>query len=136
MNIKIGDSARISKAFNSDEVAYYSKVCGDNNPLHTEISYAAKTKFGSPIVQGQYVASLFGGLLGSKLPGNGTIHLGQTLKFIKPVYVNELVTACIEVLNIREDKPIITFNCKVIKSDGTIAIEGDAVVIYKGEIFN
>jgi len=93
------------------------------------------TPFNKPIVPGLMVASLFGGLLGSKLPGKGTIHLGQTLQFLKPVYMNEEVEATIKIVSIRSDKPVITFQATCIKENGEIAITGEAVVIYKGEYF-
>jgi acyl dehydratase len=135
MNIKIGNTTSIKKVFTKEEVIRYATSSMDENPVHFDENYASKTFFKKPIVHGLFAASLFGGLLGSKLPGRGTIQLGQELKFIKPVFVGEAVTALIEVVAIREDKPIITFNCVLIKEDTSIAIEGKAVVMYKGEVF-
>lgn len=135
MHIKIGDIATTSKVFTLDEVRYYAESSADTNPVHYDFDYAYQTIFKKPIVQGLFVASLFGGLLGTHIPGKGTIHLGQSLKFMKPVFVNEEIQATIKVIQIRQDKPIITFECTVIKSDKTIAISGEAVVMYKGDFF-
>lgn len=129
--INIGDKVSFTKKFTQDEVNAYSKCSNDNNPIHYESEYVSNTIFKKPIVQGLMVAGLFGGLLGSTLPGKGTIHLGQDLKFLKPVYVNEEVKASIQVIHIRKDKPIITFSCIVEKNDKSIAIEGKAVVMFK-----
>jgi acyl dehydratase len=136
MKIKIGDKCSVSKYFSQEEVMSYAKLSLDNNPVHFDTNYAVKTMFKRPIVQGLLVASLFGGLLGSKIPGIGTIHLGQDLKFFKPVFVGEKVVATIEVISIRDDKPVITFLCQIIKEDMSVAIEGKAIVIYKGRYFN
>jgi acyl dehydratase len=135
MNLKIGDTVSIKKSFSQEEVLAYAKSSHDTNPVHFNVEYAAKTIFKKPIVQGLFVSSLFGGLLGSKLPGKGTIHLGQTLQFLKPVYVNEEVEASIRIISIRSDKPVITFKATCIKENGEIAITGEAVVIYRGENF-
>ena len=135
MKIAIGDKVSIKKSFSQEEVYSYSLVSNDTNPIHYDTEYASSTPFKKPIVHGLLAASLFGGLLGTELPGRGTIHLGQTLKFLKPVYVNELVEATIKVVSIRQDKPIITFEVICIKENGEIAIEGEAIVIYKGPQF-
>jgi len=133
--IRTGDKAAIEKRFSQEEVIAYAKSSNDNNPVHFDQDYAKKTVFEKPIVHGMLAASLFGGLLGSELPGKGTIHLGQELKFINPVMVGEKVLATIEVIHIREDKPVYTFDCQLTKEDGSVAIRGTAVVIYRGEVF-
>jgi len=126
----IGQSSGCKKAFTAEETLYYCRhLSGDNNPLHYDAEYAAKTRFKKCIVPGIMVSSLFGGILGSVLPGNGTIQLGQTCRFINPVFIDEEVEAVITITNIRQDKPVITFLTRVIKRDGTIAIEGEAVVL-------
>lgn len=135
MDIFLGNKASFKKTFTQEEVSSYTKTSGDSNPIHFDLEYAKMTPFNKPIVPGLQVASLFGGLLGSKLPGKGTIHLGQTLQFSKPVYINEEVEATIKVVSMRSDKPVITFDVTCVKDNGEIAITGEAVVIYKGEYF-
>jgi acyl dehydratase len=129
--LNIGDNAFIIKRFSTENVKDYLALSGDTNPIHYDKEYALTTPFRSCIVPGLLVGSLFGGLLGSKLPGNGTIHIGQTMYFKKPVFVDEVIKATIEIINIRIDKPIITFSTVCHKGDGTIAIEGEAVVKYE-----
>jgi enoyl-CoA hydratase len=126
--LKIGDKATLSKAFSESEVEYFAKISLDDNPIHLNQEYAESTVFGQRIVHGILVASLLSGLMGGKFPGHGTVYLGQSLNFKAPVYIGEEIEASVEVVKIREDKPIITLKTQCIKSDGTIALEGEAVV--------
>ncbi len=126
--LKVGDKATLVKIFSEEEVRIFTRISGDDNPLHGDPDYAEKTPFGQPIVHGLLVSSLFSGLLGAHLPGHGTIYLGQTLAFKAPVFLNEEVKASVEVIAVREDKPIITLKTECVKSDGTIAVQGEAVV--------
>ena len=127
-SIKLGQKVQIRKSFSEEEVLYYTKTSGDTNAIHHDIEYAKTTIFKKRIVPGLQVASLFGGLLGSKLPGEGTIHLGQTLFFKKPIYLDEEILAIIEVVNIRSDKPILTFKTTCYNSNNELAIDGEAIV--------
>ncbi|MCF8297654.1 MAG: MaoC family dehydratase [Saprospiraceae bacterium] len=126
--LKIGLKAEIVKSFSEKEVYQYTKSSIDTNPIHHDIEYAKSTIFKERIVPGLLVASLFGGMLGSELPGEGTIHLGSTLSFKKPVYFNSEVRAVIEIIKIREDKPIITFKTTCYNSNNEIVIDGNAIV--------
>ncbi|WPD23023.1 MAG: MaoC family dehydratase [Candidatus Electrothrix scaldis] len=126
--LQVGDKATLRKAFTASEVELFAQISGDDNPLHMNQEFAEKTPFGQPIVHGLLVASLFSGLLGGKFPGHGTIYLGQNISFKAPVFLNEVVEASVEIIKIREDKPVITLKTLCVKDDGTIAIEGEAVV--------
>jgi acyl dehydratase len=79
-------------------------------------------------VHGILVASLFSGLIGMKLPGEGSIYLGQHLSFKAPVAIGEQVTASVEIIKIRKDKPIITLRTVCVNSEGKVVIDGEAVV--------
>lgn len=126
-----GAKASVQKCFTIQEVMYYCKIIsGDSNPLHFDAAFASESGFGKCIVPGIMTTSLFGGLLGSELPGKGTIHLGQTSKFLLPVFVDETITALIELIDIRTDKPIYTFRTEIINSLRKIVLQGEAVVKY------
>jgi len=129
--LHIGIRAQVQKVFSQEEVVAYSKTSGDINPIHYDSVYASGTIFKSPIVQGILVTSLFGGLLGTTLPGPGTIHLGQKVRFTKPIFIGEKITAEIELIEKRDDKNILTFKSNVYKEDGELAITGEEVVMYK-----
>lgn len=125
----VGDKASISKAFTAEEVRRYAEISTDTNPVHLDPEFArANTRFGGCIVHGMLVASLFSALLGMRLPGMGTIYLGQNLTFKGPVLVGEEVTATVEILKVREDKPILTLRTVCVNSNGETVIEGEAVV--------
>ena len=128
IKFKIGDKSTLSKAFTEDEVKQFAEISFDDNPVHLNKEYAENTIFGQRIVHGLLVTSLFSGLIGGKLPGHGSVYLGQSISFKAPVFINEKIEASVEVVKIREDKPIVTLRTLCLKSDGTIAIEGEAVV--------
>jgi enoyl-CoA hydratase len=125
---KVGDKSTLVKAFTEGEVEQFAKISFDDNPVHLNKEYAENTIFGQRIVHGLLVTSLFSGLIGGKLPGHGSVYLGQSIRFKSPVFINEKVEASVEVVKVREDKPIVTLRTLCLKSDGTIAIEGEAVV--------
>ena len=126
--IFVGNSASISKIFTIKDVEEFADLSNDKNPVHLDEEFAKTSIFGQRVVHGMLVASLFSGLLGEKLPGEGTIYLGQTLNFTAPVSIGEEVTASVEIINIRDDKPIITLQTTCVNSSGKIVIEGEAVV--------
>ena len=126
--LKIGNIASIQKVFTMEIVEQFAEISTDKNPFHLNEEYGKASIFGQRIVHGMLVASLFSGLLGQKLPGEGTIYLGQTLNFKKPVFINEEVTASVEIIHMRDDKPIVKLKTICTNSKGEIVIEGEAVV--------
>ena len=128
-SIQIGDKASVKRRFSEQEVKYFAEMSGDASLIHLEETYAEKTIFKERIVHGLLVGSLFGGIFGSTLPGQGTVYLGQNFTFRKPVYIGEEVTAEVEITRIREDKKIVFFRTTIYKENLEIATEGDAVVM-------
>ena len=126
--LKIGDRASIIKRFVDEDILIFSELSQDKNPIHLESNFASKTNFGRQIVHGMLIASLFSGLLGEKFPGKGTIYLGQTITFIKPVFINETVTASVEIKYIRKDKPIYTLKTICETNLNGIVVDGEAIV--------
>ncbi len=125
-----GDAATLRRSFSADEVATYAALSGDMNPVHLDADYAAADpRFGQRIVHGMLLAGLISAVLGQELPGEGTIYLGQTVSFRAPVGLDEEVVARVEVLTIRDDKPIATLATTVTKPDGQVALTGEAVVL-------
>ena len=127
-NLKVGDKASLSKIFSDDDVREFSNLSLDKNPIHLDSIYAKESIFGKKIVHGILVASLFSALLGNKLPGKGSIYLGQSLNFKAPIYIGDEVTATVEVIKIRTDKPIVTLRTVGVNNNGQVVIEGEAVV--------
>jgi acyl dehydratase len=119
--------ARTTRAFTQKEVADFCSLCGDNNPLHTDPAFALKTRFGRCIVPGMLVGSIFSGLLGSVVPG--TIYVSQSLKWLRPVFMDEVTTAVVTIRQI--DRKFVTLDTSVkIARNGVDeeAVEGEAVV--------
>jgi acyl dehydratase len=128
IDLKVGQKASKTKSFTQEEVLQFSSLSEDSNPIHFDSDYSANTIFKKPINQGFLSAGLIGGLFGSELPGQGTVYLSQTMKFYKPIYVGDEVTAEIEIIDIEPSKPIITFRTVCKNNKGEIAIDGEALV--------
>lgn len=104
----------------------FSKISGDNNPIHTNAEFAAKTPFGRPIIHGIFSASVFSKVFGTMFPGEGTIYLYQDLKFKAPVYVDQPYTAKLEVTEVNIDRHMGVVSCLLVAADGKVCIEGVA----------
>ncbi|WP_339015662.1 MaoC family dehydratase [Aeromonas popoffii] len=127
---EIGQKASLTKRFSAAEVGAFAGLSEDFNPLHLDPAFAATTPFERPIVHGMLLASLFSGLLGQQLPGKGTVYLGQSLSFKQPVFVGDGVTAEVEIIALRADKPIITLATRIVIAAGALAVTGEAVVKF------
>lgn len=126
-----GSKASICKAFSEADVQSFAALSGDFNPIHIDPDYAQTTIFGQRIVHGMLVSSLFSGLLAERIPGPGSIYLGQTFKYQKPVFFDQEITATVEVLHVREDKPIVTMSTVCTNPQGEVVISGEAVLKYR-----
>lgn len=128
INLKVGDSVTRTRVFTEDDIIQFANISTDTNPIHLDKKYAESSIFGQRIVHGALIASLFSGLIGTKLPGKGAIYLQQNLNFKAPVSIGSQVTALVEIVKIRDDKPIITLKTICFTFDGQVAVEGEAVV--------
>ena len=127
--IKVGDSAKVSKCFLEEEVLDFANISTDNNPIHLDKQYAEHTVFKRNIVHGMLVSSLISSVIGTKLPGEGSIYMKQTLDFLKPVYFGEECTAEVKVISKNDKRRIIVLETSVTKEDGkTKVISGQAVI--------
>lgn len=129
-NVVPGARVDLKHVFTLRDVEDFARLSGDHNPLHLDDAYAAGTRFGRRVVHGLLTAGLFSTLLSSRLPGEGTIYLSQSLEFKAPVYVGEEVVAEVQVISLHPVKPIATLRTVCRKADGTVVIEGQAVVMF------
>jgi len=127
---EIGQTATIEKMLDKQTVEGFASISEDYNPIHLDENFAKTTQFERPIVHGMLASSLISGLLASKVPGAGSIYLGQSLKFLRPIFVGETVTAKVEVISVREDKPIAVISTQVLNANGEVAVDGEATVMY------
>ena len=130
MKPEIGQTATIEKTLDKQTVVAFASVSEDYNPIHLDEDFAKTTQFERPIVHGMLASSLISGLLASKVPGAGSIYLGQSLKFLRPIFVGETVTAKVEVISVREDKPIAVISTQVLSANGEVAVDGEATVMH------
>jgi 3-hydroxybutyryl-CoA dehydratase len=129
MNLKVGDTASLTKTITDADIRAFAELSGDRNPIHLDDEYAATTRFGRRIAHGMLAASLISTVLGTELPGIGTVYLSQNSRFLAPVYPGDTITARVTVKNIREDKPIVTLETICENQHGELLIKGEAVVL-------
>ena len=130
--LKTGDKAVRSLTISDETIRTFAEVTGDTNPVHLDDDYAAGTRFGRRIAHGMIAAGLVSATLANDLPGPGSVYLGQTLKFILPVFLGDTVTATVEVLSVRSDKPIVTLSTVCTNQNDEVVMEGEAVVKFSG----
>jgi 3-hydroxybutyryl-CoA dehydratase len=127
MRFKVGDKASLSKLVTDADVQQFAAVTGDVNPAHTDEAWAKNTKFGTRIAHGILSAGYISAVLGTKLPGPGTIYLSQTLKFTAPVKFGATVTASVEVVEVVDGKKL-RLKTTCTDQTGTVVLEGEALV--------
>jgi 3-hydroxybutyryl-CoA dehydratase len=127
-DIKVGDSASVSKTITESEIVTYAGITGDFNPVHVDAEYASKSMFKERIAHGFLVSGFISAVVGYHLPGPNTIYLGQELKFTAPVRIGDTVTAEVTVMEKRDDKRIIKLKTTVTNQRGEIVVDGSGVV--------
>lgn len=127
-DMEVGMSRSLSKQMGHKEVELFAEVSEDFNPLHLDEDYAAETMFEERIAHGMLSAALFSALLGERLPGHGTVYLGQSLKFLAPVRIGDTVTATVTVTAIDARRRRVTLDCEA-KVGDTVVIRGEASVL-------
>jgi acyl dehydratase len=132
MRFSVGDSAEITKTIEQSDVDAFAEVTGDHNPVHVDEEFAMTTRFGKRIAHGMLTASLISAVLANKLPGEGSVYLGQTLQFVAPVFPGDEITARVTVKEIREDKPIMKLETICLNQLGKIVVRGEATVLNHG----
>jgi 3-hydroxybutyryl-CoA dehydratase len=130
-DINVGDTAEFSKTITEKEVYSFAEVSGDFNPVHVDPEFAKNSMFGKQIAHGVLSGSLISTVLGTKLPGQDTIYLGQNFKFLAPVFFGDTLTAKVEVAEKKDEKHIIKLRTFVMNQEGKIVVDGEAVVMKK-----
>ena len=126
-----GDRATFSKTITEADILLYAGVSGDTNPLHLDAEYAGKTRFGRRIAHGMLTAGLISTVIGTKLPGPGAIYLGQTLQFLKPVYIGNTITATVTLETYDRDRGRMTLSTVCRNEEGDEVITGEATILYR-----
>ena len=126
--MKVGDTARRSKRVSKRDIELFTELTGDRNPLHYDEAAAARSRFGRPIVQGGVTTGLLNAVVAEDLPGPGSVFLHVDWSFRAPVHPGDEITAEVEVLELREDKPLSRLRTTIVNQDGTIVLDGSARV--------
>lgn len=114
-----------------DQIDAFAKLSGDRNPVHFDDAFAKRIGFERHIAHGAVTTALLSAVLGMDLPGPGSVFLEQRIRFLKPVYPGETITATLEVVRVREDKPIVTLAASVTNDAGTRVADGELVVLLR-----
>ena len=127
--INLGDSASFTKTVTETDIVLYAGITGDLNPAHINAEAAKASMFGQRIAHGMLSAGFISCVLGMYLPGPGTIYLGQELKFLKPVFIGDTVTATATVVERVEEKNRLKLETVVTNQNGDVVISGVATVM-------
>lgn len=119
-----GQHVTFTKTFTDEDVQRFIAITSDVNPLHVDDAFAAKTRFGRRVLHGMLTASIFSTMVGMLLPGTGAIYRSQTLNFLRPVYVDETVTAHFVVRSVDRDRHRLVIDAWIENEAGERVIEG------------
>ncbi len=126
-DMAVGMAASFAKTVTDADLVLFVGVSGDTNPVHLDEDYAGGTMFKGRVAHGALTASFISTVLGTKLPGAGSIYVAQTLKFKAPVYVGDTVTAFVEVISLVPEKRFVIFKTQCFVRD-TLVIDGEATM--------
>lgn len=124
---KVGQTAERTRRVSSRDIELFTEISGDTNPLHYDERAARSTPFGGIVVQGGVTTAILNAVVAEDLPGPGTVFLQTNWSFKAPVRPGDSITGQVEIMKVRADKPITELRARVIRDDGTVVLEGDAV---------
>jgi acyl dehydratase len=126
--VKIGQTARRSRVVSPRDIELFTELTGDRNPLHYDDAAATRSRFGGIIVQGGVTTGLLNAVVAEDLPGPGSVFLHVDWSFKAPVRPGDEITAEVEVLEAREDKPITRLRTTIANQSGEVVLDGTALV--------
>jgi acyl dehydratase len=126
----VGHKVSVSKTISAEDVEGFARVSGDDQRLHLDDGFAARTRFGKRLAHGMLSAGLISAALGTKLcPDSLVVYLGQTLQFRRPVFIGDTVRAEAEVTAVDPEKRILTVRTDCVNQSGEIVVRGEATVL-------
>lgn len=126
--VDVGYSASMQIQVTDKMVRQFAEMSGDFNPIHLDEEYAKTTRFGRRIAHGMIVAALFSRALNESL-GQGGVYLGQSLKFVNPVFIDDILTITVTVTGLRKEKGIASAETIATKQNGDVCVKGEAVIM-------
>ena len=131
-DLQLDQTDKIERKITEKDIDNFAKLTGDNNPVHTNLDFAKKTIFKQKVAHGFLSASLISTLIATKLPGPGSIYLSQNLKFLAPVFIDDLVIVKVTVKEIDHEKKKVKLQTECFKNEKKI-ISGEAIVLVNSK---
>ncbi|MDR2076688.1 MAG: MaoC family dehydratase [Desulfovibrio sp.] len=128
--LTVGAKDSISKTITADVVESFADVSNDHNPLHLDEEFAKTTPFGKRIAHGMISAGLISAVHGTKIPGMGAVYMTQSLKFRRPVFLGDTLTAWAEVQEKNDAKKRVTMKNWVENQNGEVVVEGEGLLLF------
>jgi len=123
----VGQRAERTRTVLKRDIELFTEISGDRNPLHYDEGLAKETRFGGIVVQGGITSAILNAVVAEDLPGPGTVFLHVDWSFKAPVRPGDEITGRVEVLEVRTDKPITKLRTEVVRDDGTVVLDGEAL---------
>jgi acyl dehydratase len=125
---EVGEVARRTRKVTERDIELFTELTGDRNPLHYDEEAASRSRFGGLIVQGGVTSGLLNAVVAEDLPGPGSVFLHVDWSFKAPVRPGDEITAEVEVVEVREDKPLTRLRTTIVNQEGTVVLDGTALV--------
>ena len=126
--LSVGDTAEFAKTVSESDIYLYAGITGDLNPAHINEEYAKKTFFKARIAHGMLAAGFVSAVIGTRLPGPGTIYIRQELNFLAPVRMGDTITARVEVTEMIIEKNRMKLKTTCVNQDDVVVLDGEALV--------
>lgn len=127
--LAVGDAAELTRSVTAGTIREFVEATGDDNPLHSDPAFAATTRFGEVIAPGILTGGLVSAVIGTRLPGPGTVYLSQTFRFLRPVRIGDTIRARVEVMEVLPERNRVALRTACVNQAGEIVIEGEAWVM-------
>ena len=125
----LGESSRLSRTVTAEVVDAFARVSTDDNPLHLDETYAATTRFGKRVAHGMVAASYISAMMGTQFPGHGAIYMSQSLKFTRPVFIDDVLEVVATVTAYDPERTVVTLATVVTNQHGKTVLAGEAVCL-------
>ncbi len=126
--ISVGMTASLTRIVRSQDIQSFAELSGDYNPIHLDEEYAAATRFGRRIAHGMLSASFISTVIGTRLPGIGSVYVSQSINFIAPVFLDDVVETIVEIMAFDPKTARATLCCQCVVGE-TVVIEGEALIL-------
>ena len=126
--LSIGQSAEVVHTITEEDIKTFGDLSGDYNSVHFDEDWAKTTMFKGRIAHGILTAAYISTAIGMKLPGPGTVYLGQSMRFLAPVRIGDTITARVEIIELNDEKQRVTLKTTCTNQDGKVVLDGDAKI--------